>query len=137
MNSKPATRGRARKITYWTVTVWLALGMVATGLGQLLQAHAGQGGLDMVRHLGYPAYLVTLLGVWKVAGALAVLLPRFPVVKEWAYAGFFFIMSGALFSHLAVEDPLTADLPSLLLLLLTVTSWYLRPASRKLPNFVH
>jgi hypothetical protein len=60
-----------------------------------------------------------------------VLIPGFPLLKEWAYAGFFFVMTGALFSHLASRDPITPLFPSLLLLILTVVSWYFRPASRK------
>ena len=118
------------KIIYWITTLWLALGMVATGSGQLLKAKEGQGGVDMIAHLGYPIYLVTILGVWKIIGAVALLVPKFPLLKEWAYAGFFFIMTGAMFSHLAVGDPVTSLFPSLLLLVLTVVSWYFRPAER-------
>jgi len=84
-----------------------------------------------VTHLGYPVYLLTILGVWKVVGAAAVLVPKFPLVKEWAYAGFFFIMSGAIFSHIAVGDSIKEIFPSLLLLVLTVVSWYFRPANKK------
>jgi len=82
--------------------------------------------------LGYPVYLLTILGIWKILGTIAVLIPKFPLLKEWAYAGFFFIMSGAIFSHIAVSDPVTELLPSLLLLFLTVISWYFRPANRKI-----
>jgi hypothetical protein len=119
------------KITYWIATVWLALGMVSTGAVQLFKASDGQGGAEMLTHLGYPIYLLTILGIWKLLGIVAVLIPGFPLVKEWAYAGFFFVMSGAIFSHFAVGDPITAMLPSLLLLILTVLSWYFRPPSRK------
>ena len=59
------------------------------------------------------------------------LTPKFPLLKEWAYAGFFFAMSGAIFSHLAVGDPLKEIFPALLLLMLTVVSWYFRPAGRR------
>jgi DoxX-like protein len=65
-------------------------------------------------------------------GVVALLIPKFPLLKEWAYAGFFFIMTGAIFSHIAIGDTATEILPSLLLLLLTVTSWYFRPANRKI-----
>jgi len=82
-------------------TIWLALGMVATGAGQLVKAKEGQGGEDMITHLGYPIYLLSLLGVWKMLGAAVVLIPKFPLLKEWAYAGFFFLMAGAIFSHIA------------------------------------
>jgi uncharacterized membrane protein YphA (DoxX/SURF4 family) len=126
------TQKKRNKIIYWIATIWLALGMVATGGGQLFQMKAGQGGADMITHLGYPVYLLTLLGIWKILGTIAVLIPKFPLLKEWAYAGFFFIMTGAIFSHVAVHDPATALLPSLLLLMLAVVSWYFRPLSRKI-----
>jgi len=123
---------KRNKIIYWISTIWLALGMLATGAGQLFKAKNGQGGADMITHLGYPVYLLTLLGVWKILGVVALLIPKFPLLKEWAYAGFFFVMSGAIFSHIAIGDPMSALFPSLLLLILTVVSWYFRPANRKI-----
>ena len=122
---------RRRTIIYWIATLWLALGMVSTGAVQLFQTKEGQGGADMVTHLGYPAYLLTILGTWKLLGAVAVLVPKFPLLKEWAYAGFFFVMSGAMFSHIAMGDPVKQIFPSLLLLILTLVSWYSRPPDRK------
>src|SRR5204862_5828673 len=89
----------------------------------------GPGSVDSMTHLGYPVYLVTILGVWKILGVVALLIPRFPLLKEWAYAGFFFIMSGAILSHIAVGDTVIEMFPSLLLLILTVVSWYFRPRS--------
>ena len=120
------------KIIYWIATIWLALGMLSTGIVQLFKAKGGQGGVDMITHLGYPVYLLTLLAAWKIFGVVAILIPKFPLLKEWAYAGFFFIMSGAIFSHIAAGDPMSESLPSLLLLILTMVSWYFRPANRKL-----
>jgi len=120
------------KIIYWIATIWLALGMVATGGVQLFKAKEGQGGADMITHLGYPVYLLTLLGAWKILGVIVVVIPKFPLLKEWAYAGFFFVMSGAIFSHIASGDPVKEILPALLLLALTVISWYFRPADRKI-----
>src|SRR5678810_605214 len=106
--------------------------MLSTGLVQLFKAKEGQGGVDMITHLGYPVYLLTLLAVWKILGVMALLIPKYPLLKEWAYAGFFFIMSGAIFSHIAIGDGINEILPSLLLLVLTVVSWYFRPANRKI-----
>ena len=123
---------RSNKIIYWIATIWLALGMVATGGVQLFKAKEGQGGADMITHLGYPVYLLTLLGAWKILGVVAILIPKFSLVKEWAYAGFFFVMSGAIFSHIALGDSVVEILPALLLLALTVISWYFRPADRKI-----
>ena len=123
---------KRNKIIYWIATIWLALGMVSTGVVQLFKAKEGQGGVDMITHLGYPVYLLTILGIWKILGVVAVLIPKFPLLKEWAYAGFFFVMSGAIFSHIAVGDSVNEIFPSLLLLILTVVSWYFRPANRKI-----
>ena len=123
---------KRNKIIYWIATIWLALGMVATGSVQLFKAKEGQGGADMITHLGYPVYLLTLLGAWKILGVVAILIPKFSLVKEWAYAGFFFVMSGAIFSHIALGDSVVEILPALLLLALTVISWYFRPAGRKI-----
>src|SRR5437762_11945584 len=123
---------KRNKIIYWIATIWLALGMVSTGAVQLFRGKEGQGGLDMITHLGYPVYLLTILGVWKILGVVAVLIPKFPLLKEWAYAGFFFIMSGAILSHIASDDSVNKIFPSLLLLILTVASWYFRPTNRKI-----
>lgn len=120
---------KTKKIIYWVATLWLALGMTATGIVQVMKMEEEA---KVIAQLGYPAYLMTIIGIWKLLGVIAVLLPGFPLVKEWAYAGFFFVMSGAICSHIAVGDPVTTMLGPLLLIMLTVTSWYLRPASRKL-----
>jgi len=123
---------KRNKIIYWIATTWLALGMVSTGLVQVLKAKDGQGGADMMEHLGYPVYLLTLLGIWKILAVVVLLIPKFPLVKEWAYAGIFFVMTGAIFSHLTIGDPITAIIPSLLLLILAIVSWYFRTSDRKI-----
>jgi hypothetical protein len=120
---------KRNKIIYWVSTGWLALGMLSTGIVQLVKAEAE---VDNMTQLGYPVYVLTLLGIWKVLGVVAVLVPKFPLLKEWAYAGFFFAMSGATFSRLAAGDSLSEILPSLLLLALTVVSWHFRPADRRM-----
>jgi hypothetical protein len=126
---------KRNKIIYWIATIWLALGMFATGSLQLFKAKAegsiSPPGVEGIQHLGYPIYFLTLLGVWKILGVVALLLPKLPLLKEWAYAGFFFIMSGAIFSHLASGDSASALIPSVVLLILTVVSWSFRPADRK------
>jgi hypothetical protein len=123
---------KRNKIIYWVATIWLALGMVSTAAVQLLKMKEGQGGADSITHLGYPIYLLTVLGVWKILGVLTVLIPKLPLLKEWAYAGFFFVMSGAICSHIALGDPIKDIFPSLLLLILAMVSWYFRPADRKI-----
>lgn len=122
---------KRNKIIYWIATIWLALGMTATGFGQLIKMKEGQGGTEMITHLGYPVYLLMILGAWKIVGVIVLLVPGIPLIKEWAYAGFFFIMTGALLSHLAMQDPVVELFPSLLLLILTILSWYFRPAGRR------
>ncbi len=124
--------GRTGKIIYWISTIWLSLGMISTGLVQLFKGKEGTGGVDTITHLGYPIYLLTLLGMWKILGVIAVLLPRFRLIKEWAYTGFFFVMTGAIYSHIAAGDSVNAIFPALLLLILTILSWYFRPANRKI-----
>lgn len=120
---------KRNKIIYWIATIWLALGMTSTGIVQLIKMDEE---VENFSDLGYPGYLLTLIGVWKIAGVIAVLIPKFPVLKEWAYAGFFFTMSGAIVSHIASGDPMNEIFPPLLLLVLTVVSWYFRPADRKM-----
>jgi len=122
---------KRNKIIYWIATAWLALGMLSTGIVQVIRMKEE---VDMMTHLGYPAYFLTILGVWKLLGVIAVLVPRFPLIKEWAYAGFFFAMSGAIFSHFASGDRAMDFFGPSLLLVLTVVSWYFRPANRQLAS---
>ena len=125
---------RRNKIIYWIATGWLALGMLSTAAVQLMKVKTVSGGADSIAHLGYPAYLLTLLGIWKVLGVIAVLIPKFPLVKEWAYAGFFFMMTGAVCSHMACSDAVMEFFGPVLLIVLTAVSWYFRPADRKIIN---
>lgn len=92
---------KTKLIIYWVSTLWLALGMISTGIVQLSRMPDE---IEMFTALGYPVYLMTILGVWKLLGVVAVLSPNYQLLKEWAYAGFFFAMSGAVFSHLAIGD---------------------------------
>lgn len=119
---------KSHKILYWFFTLWLSLGMVSTGIVQLMRSKEE---VDMFTRLGYPDYLLTILGGWKILGVIAVLIPRFPLVKEWAYAGFFFAMSGAVFSHAARGGSVIDFFGPILLMILTGLSWYFRPADRK------
>ncbi|MBI3124967.1 MAG: DoxX family protein [Ignavibacteriales bacterium] len=132
MTKKNLLSGKTGKIIYWISTLWLALGMVSTGVVQLLKMNEGQGGVDMITHLGYPVYLLSILGIWKILGVAAVLIPKYPLIKEWAYAGFFFIITGAMFSHIASGDSVNEIFPALLLLVLTAVSWFFRPEDRKI-----
>ena len=129
MEKRKITSGKAGKIIYWIATGFLAFGMLAGGVQQLLQIGAY---VDIVTQLGYPIYMLSILGGWKILGVIAILIPKFPLIKEWAYAGFFFAMSGAAISHITVGQPFSEAVPSLILLSVTILSWYFRPDSRKL-----
>jgi hypothetical protein len=126
---------KINKIIYWISTVWLSSGMLSTGILQLLKMRAegalAPPGVYGITRLGYPVYFLNILGFWKILGVLALLVPKFPLLKEWAYAGFFFVSSGAIYTHIAVGDSFKEIYPSLILLILTVVSWHFRPASRK------
>lgn len=121
------------RIIYWIATAWLALGMASTAIVQLI------GTADEVSNmqsLGYPLYLLSLMGIWKLLGVITVLLPKFPLLKEWAYAGFFFAMSGAIASHIIAGDNGKTLFGPALLLILTFISWYCRPGDRKISTFI-
>ena len=122
---------KAKNIAYWTTTVLVAFFIGGGGLAQV--AHV-KGTVDGFVHiLGYPAYFVTILGVWKVLGPIAILVPRFPRLKEWAYAGIFFDLTGAAASVAAVGSYGVYAfhiVAPLVLAVLTVVSWALRPESR-------
>ena len=120
---------KRNKIIYWIATIWLSLGIASSGIVQLIQM---QEEVDMMAHLGYKSYFLTILGIWKLLGVIVILIPKFPLLKEWAYAGFFFAMSGAVFSHLAVGDAAIEFFGPVLLLVLIAVSWYFRPESRKI-----
>lgn len=119
---------KRNKIIYWVATLWLALGMTATGIVQFIKLKEET---TMMVHLGYPLYFLTLLAIWKFLGVITILIPKFPLLKEWAYAGFFFAMSGAVFSHIASGDAAKELFGPVLLIVLTVISWYFRPVDRK------
>lgn len=120
---------KTNKIIYWISTLWLSLGMVSTGLVQLFRQNEQA---DYITDLGFPEFSLTLLSIWKILGVIVLLIPKFTLLKEWAYAGFFFAMSGAVYSHIVAGDPVNEIFPSLLLLILTLISWYFRPTNRKI-----
>jgi uncharacterized membrane protein len=118
---------KRNKIIYWMATLFLIFGMTAGGIQQILQI----GGYNNIAsRLGYPLYMLTILGIWKLLGVIAILVPKFPVLKEWAYAGFFFAMSGAAISHCMVGEPITEAIPALVLLCMTMVSWYFKNATK-------
>jgi len=121
----------ARKIGYWVTTGLAAAALGAGGLGQLSRSPEM---VESMHKLGYPVYMMTLLGAWKLAGALAILVPGTPRLKEWAYAGITFLLTGAAISHAASGDPAGKVIAPLMVLGLSAASWALRPESRKLES---
>src|ERR1700754_2889079 len=116
-------------IIYWIATVLFTVGMLSSGLAQIFHAQAM---VDIVVPLGYPLYFLYIIGIWKVLGVIVVLSPGFKLAKEWAYAGFFFVMTGALISHLATGDNgLKEILGPVMQTIFIILSWYFRPASRR------
>ncbi len=120
---------KRNKIIYWVVTIWLAFGMLSGGIFQLLHM---EDAVKSFEHLGYPLYMLTILGTWKLLAMIAILLPKTALLKEWAYAGMFFAMTGAMTSHFVMGDAFSEIFPSILTLVLVVVSWLLRPADRRL-----
>jgi hypothetical protein len=112
-----------RKAAYWASTGFAALALGATGLADLLRVPTIIEGLA---HLGYPTYFATILGTWELLGAAAIVAPNVPRVKEWAYAGIFFALSGAALSHAASGDPVAKVLLPLVVLGAVAVSWTLR-----------
>lgn len=120
---------KAKTIAYWAVTALVSLGLLGSGFANVAGVEDVVKG---VTGLGYPAYFPAIIGVWKIGAALAFLAPGFGRVKEWAYAGVFFLMSGAFVSHIAAGDPIGAAIPPLMILAIAVVSYVLRPQSRRL-----
>lgn len=125
-SSVATSRGRA--IAYWIATMLVAAEMGVGGVWDILRIPYVRA---VMQHLGYPTYFLVILGVWKVLGAVALLVPRFPRLKEWAYAGAFFNYTGAVASHVAVGDG--ADKFAVLIVFVGVlaASWALRPPARR------
>jgi hypothetical protein len=122
----------ARIIAYWTATVLIALALLSGGVASVARAEPNVRGMA---ELGYPAYLLLVLGVWKLLGVLVLLAPRLALLKEWAYAGIAFDLSGAAFSHAATGHPAAKVAVPLVLLAIAAGSWALRPASRRLVSW--
>lgn len=121
-------------IGYWATTAAIALETLAGGVTDLLHGReilvVGDPVVQVVTHLGYPVYVLTILGVWKLLGGIVLLIPRFPRLKEWAYAGIFFELTGAAVS-LALHGESFISSP-LILAMLALASWALRPPDRTL-----
>lgn len=113
-----------RSIVYWITTALLAFILISGGLWLMA------GSQPMDAYLGFPAYFWQILGFWKILGGIAILVPRFPLLKEWAYAGIVFNMTGAAAARIFVGDSAGHIIAPLVITGIAVASWYLRPESR-------
>lgn len=126
---------KTKLVTYWIATALMAVGMTGSGLAQIFHAKAM---IDLVTPLGYPTYLLYIIGVWKILGVVAILMPGFKLLKEWAYAGLFFLMTGALASHLlSGDDSIKGMIGPFFQTVFIILSWYCRPADRKLVPLIN
>ena len=113
---------------------WVATGLIAVAftMGGVVDSLRLPEAIKIMSHLGYPAYFASIVGAWKLLAVGTVLVPGYALLKEWAYAGLFFDVTGAIASHIAVGDGLADVLPPVIVLALVVASWALRPTSRRL-----
>jgi uncharacterized membrane protein YphA (DoxX/SURF4 family) len=125
---------KTKMIGYWATTIIVALELLAGGVTDLVHGptllFVGEPVVEVLAHLGYPVHLLTILGVWKLLGAIALLAPRFPRLKEWAYAGTFIELTGATASGAARGDDAGTLIWPLIFAALALASWALRPQSR-------
>ena len=122
---------KTRTIAYWSMTILVAFPIGSGGVAQIAQYLGNPHGVVPV--LGYPMYFFAILGVWKTLGAIAILVPRFPLLKEWAYAGIFFDLTGAAASCALSGGYGAYGFHVIAPLIITgfcVASWALRPDSR-------
>jgi hypothetical protein len=117
------------RIAYWVTTAILAFVMLSGGVANALHQHDAAAGMV---HLGYPLYFMTILGIWKLLGGVTVLLPGLPRLKEWAYAGIIFDLTGATVSHVVMGDGVRHAVTPLVIAAIALASWALRPAGRAL-----
>ena len=120
---------KLKSISYWVVTGMVGFFIGSGGVAELARV---PGNVEGLVQLGYPVYFATIIGFWKVLGAIAILVPGFPRLKEWAYAGIFFNMTGAAATGLFTHSAAWHVIVDLVLASLTVVSWALRPPSRRL-----
>ncbi|WP_295652159.1 DoxX family protein [uncultured Mucilaginibacter sp.] len=120
---------KKKLIWYWIFTGILSFCIFSGGLAQALLV---KGVVEGFKPLGYPNYFISIIGVWKMLGIIAILIPKFKLLKEWAYAGIFFTMTGAVISHITSNDVNVQIIAPIVFVVFTVLSWYLRPADRKI-----
>jgi uncharacterized membrane protein YphA (DoxX/SURF4 family) len=126
-----AEDSKGRKIGYWITTGLVVLSFVGSGVGEVL---GNEQAVAPFAHLGYPAYFASLLGTAKILGGVAVAVPKFPRLKEWAYAGMVIDVISAAYSHLRSGDGAQEIATPLVVLAIVLASYFLRPGDRRLPD---
>ena len=119
---------KIKAIAYWVVTVLLVVQLAFSGIWALIKLDFL---VEAMLHIGLPLYMMNILGLSYVLGAIAIIVPGFLKLKEWAYAGVFFAMSGALLSHIMIGDGFEEAFPPVVILLLSIASYHLRPENRR------
>jgi uncharacterized membrane protein YphA (DoxX/SURF4 family) len=114
---------------YWVTTI---LGPASFVMGGVIQLTHAPEVATTLNHLGYPLYFATILGIWKILGAVTTVVPGLPRLKEWAYAGFVFDLTAAAASHAYAGDALSDIIAPLVFLVPVLLSWALRPDGRRL-----
>ena len=125
---------KPKVIGYWVTTAIIEFELLVGGMADLVHGRAvlvvGPPVVDVLAQLGYPVYLLTILGTWKLLAGIALVVPRFPRLKEWAYAGVFFHMTGAAASWMAIGDKTGQCITPLIFAVFAMASWTLRPPAR-------
>jgi uncharacterized membrane protein YphA (DoxX/SURF4 family) len=125
---------KPKVIGYWVTTAIIEFELLVGGIADLVHGRvvlvAGPPVVDVLAHLGFPVYLLTILGIWKLLAGIVLVMPRFPRLKEWAYAGVFFHMTGAAASWIAIGDNTGEFITPLIFAVFAMASWALRPPAR-------
>lgn len=120
------SNSKRKTIAYWFITILISLVFTNGCINDLLKQDPYYG---LLLKLGYPGYTSVILGTWKILGVISLLIPGFKLLKEWTYAGYFFLLTGAIISHLQIGDNVVFQI---ILIVLLILSWYLRPDNRKI-----
>jgi hypothetical protein len=106
---------------YWILTGLAAAMMLLSSIPNIISVPDA---VELVvKHLGYPAYFLPMIGVAKLAGAIAIIVPGFPRIKEWAYAGLIYDLTAAIYSAISVGDPVSQWLPIIVPIILLASSY--------------
>jgi len=125
MGTTESKSEKRKTIAYWIITSLISLVLLSGGFMNVFRQSPN---FDLIVKMGYPGYFPVIIGAWTIPGVIAILIPGFTLVKEWAYAGFAFLLTSAIISHLTIGDNIVFQT---IVLILIVLSWYLRPSNRK------